>query len=399
MAITTLNRPGSDNGGANVAANLLKIFAGEVITSFRDSNLALGLTTIKNVSGGAISHTFPVSGGIPNAQYHAVGADILRDNNVGGAGSPPAGPYLKQIRTAQRIVHMDKALVLPIFIDKLDQELAHWDVRRYWSAELGVTLGRTVDTNILRMIFTMGAAGGGASVTGSPSGFLGGGTFGSTKINVGAIEEVALTSSQVVNALFDMKVAMDRKFVPKQGRVAVMPPEIMKRFFFKGDGTVETALNWINRDFSGLPVSNGSYREGMVPMLAGFILLESNNMDYFGATTFGAAQVPDAQFYGPYDISSVYGPNTTGVGLNDNLYEATLSQTQVNNDYSAEYSATNKPYILCWQKSAIATVKLEDLSIQSEYMIEFQGDVIVARMVLGHGILRPECVGVIGKFS
>ena len=40
-------------------------------------------------------------------------------------------------------------------------------------------------------------------------------------------------------------------------------------------------------------------------------------------------------------------------------------------------------------KDAVATVKLMDLSVESEYQIERQGTLIVSRYAMGHNVLRP----------
>ena len=41
--------------------------------------------------------------------------------------------------------------------------------------------------------------------------------------------------------------------------------------------------------------------------------------------------------------------------------------------------------------AAVGTVKLLDLATESEYQIERQGTLFVAKYAMGHGILRPEC--------
>jgi hypothetical protein len=46
--------------------------------------------------------------------------------------------------------------------------------------------------------------------------------------------------------------------------------------------------------------------------------------------------------------------------------------------------------------SAIGTVKLLDLATESEYQIERQGTLFVAKYAMGHGVLRPEASVVIG---
>ena len=41
--------------------------------------------------------------------------------------------------------------------------------------------------------------------------------------------------------------------------------------------------------------------------------------------------------------------------------------------------------------SAVGTVKLLDLATESEYDINRQGTLFVAKYAMGHGVLRPEC--------
>jgi len=42
-------------------------------------------------------------------------------------------------------------------------------------------------------------------------------------------------------------------------------------------------------------------------------------------------------------------------------------------------------------KSAIGTVKLLDLAVESEYSMSKQAHLMLAKYAMGHGILRPEC--------
>lgn len=46
---------------------------------------------------------------------------------------------------------------------------------------------------------------------------------------------------------------------------------------------------------------------------------------------------------------------------------------------------------LVFTKDAAATVKLLDLSVESEYQVSKQGTLMVARYAMGHSSLRPEC--------
>ena len=44
---------------------------------------------------------------------------------------------------------------------------------------------------------------------------------------------------------------------------------------------------------------------------------------------------------------------------------------------------------LVMHKDAVATVKLLDLSVESEYQIQRQGTLIVSKYAMGHNVLRP----------
>ena len=42
-------------------------------------------------------------------------------------------------------------------------------------------------------------------------------------------------------------------------------------------------------------------------------------------------------------------------------------------------------------KDAVATAKLMDMSVESEYQVNRQGTLRVAKYAMGHNILRPAC--------
>jgi hypothetical protein len=45
---------------------------------------------------------------------------------------------------------------------------------------------------------------------------------------------------------------------------------------------------------------------------------------------------------------------------------------------------------LVMHQSAVGTVKLMDLGMESEYQVSRQGTLMVAKYAVGHGVLRPE---------
>ena len=44
-----------------------------------------------------------------------------------------------------------------------------------------------------------------------------------------------------------------------------------------------------------------------------------------------------------------------------------------------------------FQSEAVGTVKLMDLSLESEYIMERMGTLMLAKYAMGHGVLREEC--------
>ena len=56
--------------------------------------------------------------------------------------------------------------------------------------------------------------------------------------------------------------------------------------------------------------------------------------------------------------------------------------------YNANYSSLRG---LIFSQDAAATVKLLDLGVESEYQIDRQGTLMVAKYAMGHNVLRPAC--------
>jgi hypothetical protein len=68
-----------------------------------------------------------------------------------------------------------------------------------------------------------------------------------------------------------------------------------------------------------------------------------------------------------------------------------LPQTNITNASYPKYSVNaTTTAALIMHPSAVGTVKLMDLSMQSAYDIRRQGTLMLARYACGHGILRPE---------
>ena len=112
----------------------------------------------------------------------------------------------------------------------------------------------------------------------------------------------------------------------------------------------------VNKDVGGL----GSIASGSIPQVAGITIYKSNHIP---STDLSSTSTGDGAA-----SNDVFGSG--GVGYNGNF--------------------TNTLGVVA-HSAAVGTVKLLDLATESEYQIERQGTLFVAKYAMGHGVLRPEC--------
>lgn len=148
--------------------------------------------------------------------------------------------------------------------------------------------------------------------------------------------DMATSSSVISAAIFSAAQAFDEKKVPKADRYAFFRPA--HYYLLAQDTTL------INRDYNGM----GSIAAGRIETVAGIDLIKTNN-------------VPDA---------------------NDS------ANTGIDAKYRADYSATIG---IVANRMAAGTVQLMDISLESEWEIRRQGTFMVAKMAVGHDVLRPDC--------
>lgn len=141
-------------------------------------------------------------------------------------------------------------------------------------------------------------------------------------------------ATALVAACFAAAQAMDEKDVPAEGRVIYLKPA---QYYL----LVNSGLSVINRDFSS---DNGDVGRGNIFRVAGLEIVKTNNLP------------------------------TTNVVTGPTKYQGNFSTTTA----------------LVQHSSAVGTVKLRDLQTESEYQIQRQGTLMVAKYLVGHGGLRPE---------
>ena len=225
------------NPANNAAASalFLKVFAGEVLTAFDETNVMKDLHVSRTIANGK-SASFPVTGKA-NAAYHVVGTPLLGT---------------QKIAHNEIVVNIDDVLIADTFIANIDEAKNHYDVRAEYSRLLGMALAKQFDIRLLQLAVL--AARGSATVTGGNGG---------TAITD---SDAATNGASLAASIFAAAQAMDEKDVPENERVAIVRPAQYYQL-------VQTT-DVINRDFGGA----GVYADGTVLKVAGVQIVKSNNI-------------------------------------------------------------------------------------------------------------------------
>lgn len=137
----------------------------------------------------------------------------------------------------------------------------------------------------------------------------------------------------LVQGFFDAGVALDEKDVPSSDRFAFVTPKEYGLL-------VNSSSKAIHRDYGGA----GSIASGLILRINDIEIVKTNNLPQTNVAS------------GPVD-------------------------------YQGDFTNVAS---LVMHRSAVGTVKLISLTVGAEYELNYLGWLIVARLAVGHGILRPE---------
>ena len=146
-------------------------------------------------------------------------------------------------------------------------------------------------------------------------------------------------ATSMIASVFDAIQALDEKDVPSSDRYCIVTPDVYYQ--------LSNVDKLVSRDFSS---NNGDFSKGQVVMIGGVRIIKSNT----AVTAFT-------------DQSSAI----TGTNNTYNVNAATIAG-------------------VVFHKSAVGTCKLKDLVLENTYDPRRLGNLMTARLALGHGILRPE---------
>jgi len=258
--------------------------------------------------------------GRTTAAYHTPGAEILGSD----------------VNHNEKVITINDLLISSAFLSNLEEAKNHWDVRNSYSTEIGRALAFQKDKHVLQTI-------GQAALTTVAN--VTGGDTGTVLQNTAIASATAATSANaMIDSLFDAAKTLDNKYVPSEGRICFLKPEM----YYK----LANATNAVNVDFSG--GANGGVASGRVLQIAGIRLI---SVPHFVASNVNSGVDQGSATQG--------GSNPQAVNL------------------------TNFEGLVC-HPTAVGTVKLMDLATEMEYDIRRQGTLMVAKYAMGHGVLRPE---------
>lgn len=395
MAVTNNAAPsrlGQVNKTGDAKALFENIYLNEVKATFAKENLMMRLTQVKTIPYGK-SASFPLFG-IVGGGYHTPGESVIESDNA----------YLQKAGHNEKKIFIDDPLVSPVFIAEIDEAMNAWETRSYYTNEAGVFLANRADYNLIKkgilaareasdlnaaiskIKITSGGVGYGSAPTISFSGGGGSGATATCTVSGGKVASITLTAAGsgytspptvtftggspttaatasvvldiprhgsaitvdhttaagIVSALFDANKTLDEKNVPRNERAAVLPVDV---YYTLLNDTTDTTRLVMNNDWGG----GGSIGSLGVPMIAGMPVFMSNNF-----------------------------PSSSESAI-----------TGENNTYNGDFSLTKG---LVFQKNALGTVKLKDLSLATDdQTAERLGWLYTAYYYMGHGTIRPEC--------
>ena len=373
MALQQTTLYGAVNDQGDDRALYLKQFAGETFAAWKQATHLWDRVMKKRVSGQKSSQF--IAYGRAEAGFRVRGQSILTETHGGVALN-------KAFNIVERNVNLDDQMLVLTVIDEMDDMLSHYDTRSGFAEELGQALARKYDTyaqlallNAARTTIANSAA-----FIPADLGTLGEGSYVQTASGTAFSAATDAVGLDVLNTLHEAAAVMDTKNVPRNPRYCLLPPLAY--------WAVVSNAKILNRDFGN---NQGVMFRGEVPMVAGFILIESNHFPttgtevHDGSDTVGNAATTDRG-----------GGNPAGAKNDYRILEGSVTGLQ--GDGTA--IVNNTPSVLqalCWHPRAVGTLFSQTATIQVDRQnVEYQGDIIVAKMMAGTTRLRPECALEIG---
>ena len=371
----TGHRTGQTNAAGDTRSLFLKLYAGEVMTAFQTKNIMMNHCRTRTISKGK-SAQFIMTGKYRDAAYHTPGLEIA-----------PAATA----KNSERIVTVDDLLINAQFIPNIDEAMQHYDVRSVYTQEAGYGLSKVADQNIIRMAVKAALSTNKERASKLVQDYK---DFDdedfTANVEIGSFAN-SKKLKYFTEAIIEAKRILEMAGAPLEDIVCVTSTDQYYKLFMAASNQEALAdMTVFNRDIGG----TGSFSSAQLPSIAGIPVVRTPHMGSYGATyadslwstgvTTGPQPLgsPHSNRAAVYDIPANYTAATDG----DNLIGAA---TDANGATVALRTEASKVRALVMHKDAVATAKLLDLSVESEYQIQRQGTLIVSKYAMGHNVLRP----------
>jgi hypothetical protein len=328
LATNTLARPGADLLGGTKDALFLKKFAGEVLTTFETEAMFKELTTTRTIENGK-SASFPAVG-TAVTKYHTAGDSVIE-----GTG------YLNNMVHTEKVITIEGLLTSSVLLANIDEAMNHFDVRSIYSTEIGRSLAKAFDKAVAQTIISAARLANNFGTNG-PDGDSGTSDTWTAGNHSQAVTNSGTDGSVLAGAVLAGLRKLDERDVPSDSRyIAVRPAQywLLIDALTKGDFKAPYTSN------------SGIFENGKVAMIGGATIVKSNN-------------IPSTDLSGDTTI-----PEQAGASRRLNY-----ANTQA----------------IVFHPASTGCVKLLDVAVESEYQIERQATLMVAKYAVGHGVLRPE---------
>lgn len=290
--ILTMSRPGQVNKSGDIDSMFLKVFSGEVLTAFEETNVMKDLHRMRTIDHGK-SASFPVLGKA-NARYHVAGTPILGSN---------------QIAAAERTINIDDLLIADVAIYDLEDAKNHYDVRQEYSRQLGRALAKEFDLKTMRVAILAARSAG--IIDDEPGG---------TVLKNTAF---ATDGEKLAEGIFSCAQVWDEKDILDWERSIIVKPA---QYYLLAQTT-----KILNRDWGGA----GVYSEGKVLKVAGIQIIKSNHVPSTNITANKPGEKND--YLGDFT-------NTVAVALQKEAIGTVklrdLSVQQSGHDFNVMYQST-----------------------------------------------------------
>ncbi len=369
------HRSGQTNAANDARSLFLKLYAGEVMTAFQTKNIMMPYCRTRTISKGK-SAQFIMTGKYRDAAYHTPGQEIA-----------PAATA----KNSERIVTVDDLLINAQFIPNIDEAMQHYDIRSVYTQEAGYGLSKVADQNIIRTAVKAALATNKERASKLVQDYK---NFDdedfTANVEIGSFAN-SKKLKYFTEAIIEAKRILEMAGAPLEDLVCVTSTDQYYKLFMAATNSESLAdLTVFNRDIGG----TGNFTSVQLPSIAGIPVVRTPHMGTYGATyadsLWGTGVTTGPQPLGSVESNraEVYNipANYTAASDGDNLIGAA---TDANGATVALRTEATKIRALVMHKDAVATAKLLDLSVESEYQIQRQGTLIVSKYAMGHNVLRP----------